>query len=48
MVSTKHANFLINNGNATFLDMMMLIEMIKYDAKTKLNLEMKCEWEIIE
>lgn len=48
MVSTKHANFLINNGNATFLDMMMLIEMIKYDAKTKLNIEMKCEWEIIE
>lgn len=48
LVSTKHANFLINNGNARFIDMIMLIQMIRYDAKNKLGIDLECEWEILQ
>lgn len=47
-VSTKHANFIINNGNAKFIDMITLIQMIKYDAKNKLNIDLEIEWEILQ
>lgn len=47
-VSSKHANFIVNAGNATFDDMMSLVKMIKFDANNKLNIEMECEWEILE
>lgn len=43
-VSEKHANFLINEGNATFEDMMALIDKIKTEAKIKLNIDLNCEW----
>lgn len=48
MVSNKHANFIINSGNAKFLDMITLIQMIKYDAKNKLGINLECEWEILQ
>lgn len=47
-VSEKHANFIINDQDATFLDMITLIQMITYDAKKKLNVSMECEWEILQ
>lgn len=43
-VSEKHANFLINEGNASFEDMIALIEKIQTEAKTKLNIDLYCEW----
>ena len=45
-VSTKHANFLINNGNASFKDMCQLISKIKKQAK-KYNYNLELEIEII-
>ena len=48
MVSDKHANFIINYDNASFLDIITLIKMIEYDAKTKLNIDLECEWEILQ
>lgn len=48
MVSTKHANFIINYDNASFLDVIALIKMIEYDAQTKLNINLECEWEILQ
>ena len=47
MVSTNHSNYIINNGNATYNDMITLINTIKQEAKEKLNIELECEWEII-
>lgn len=48
MVSDKHANFIINYDNASFLDIITLIKMIEYDAKIKLNIDLECEWEILQ
>lgn len=47
-VSCKHANFLINQGNATFDDMCKLINKIKASAINKCGINLECEWEIIE
>ncbi len=47
-VSNKHANFLINTGNATFMDMITLINMIKYDVYKEYKIQLDCEWEIID
>lgn len=47
MVSTNHSNYIINNGNATYNDMITLLNIIKKEAKEKLNIELECEWEII-
>ncbi len=47
-VSCKHANFLINRCNASFKDMFNLICKIKEAAKDKCNINLDCEWEIIE
>lgn len=47
-VNELHANFIENLGNATFNDIMYLINIIKLEAKEKLNIDMECEWEIIE
>lgn len=48
MVSKKHTNYLINIKDATYDNMMELVNQIKQDAKDKLNIELKCEWEILE
>ena len=47
-VSNKHANFIINNGNATFDDIYTLIKNIKAKAKEKLNIDLEYEWKILE
>lgn len=48
MVSSHHTNYIINKGNATFNDMIELINKIKEDAKEKLNIILECEWEIVK
>lgn len=47
-VSEKHANFIINTGNATGEDIEKLINEIKEKVKEKYNIELKCEQEIVE
>lgn len=47
-ISNKHANFIINKNNATFKDMINLINKIKDDALNKYNIKLECEWEILE
>ncbi len=47
-VSEKHANFIINNGNATGEDIKELITKIKNDVKKKYNVELKVEQEFVE
>ena len=44
-VSSLHANFLINNGNATSLDIEMLGEEIREKVKRKFNI--KLSWELV-
>ena len=47
-VSEKHANFIINNGNATGEDIKKLINEIKDKIKEKYNIELKVEQEFVE
>lgn len=47
-VSEKHANFIINKGNATGEDIKELINEIKGKVKEKYNIDLKCEQEIVE
>jgi len=46
-VSTKHANFIINKGNATGKDIIELIEKIQKEIKEKENIELKLEQIIV-
>lgn len=48
MVSFKHANFIINDGNAKVEDVIKLIEKIKKDVKEKYNVDLVLEQEIIK
>ena len=48
MVSTKHANFIINVGGATGSDIKALITEIKDKVKKKYNIELKVEQEFVE
>jgi len=47
-VSEKHANFIINNGNATGEEIKELINEIKNKVKDKYNIELKVEQEFVE
>ncbi len=47
-VSLKHANFIINNGDASSEDVINLINLIKKEAKDKLNIEFETEVEIFK
>ena len=47
-VSEKHANFIINTGNAKGEDIKKLIKNIKTKIKDKYNIELKVEQEFIE
>lgn len=47
-VSEKHANFIINDGNATGEEIKQLINDIKERIKEKYNIELKVEQEFIE
>ena len=48
MVSNKHANFIINNGNATPEDIIKLINEIKDTIKKNYNIDLVLEQEIIK
>ena len=48
MVSEKHANFIINVGNANGSDIKELIDEIKNKVKDKYNIDLKVEQEIVE
>jgi len=47
-VSTKHANFIINTGNATASDVKELIEKIKTAVHKKTNQQLQCEVKYID
>ena len=47
-VSTKHANFIINKGNAKGEDIVSLIEKIQKEIKEKNNIELKLEQIIVK
>lgn len=47
-VSTKHANFIVNNGNASGKDIVELINKIKKEVKMNYNVELKLEQIIVE
>lgn len=46
-VSTKHANFIVNKGNATGRDIVELINKIQKEIKEKENIELKLEQIIV-
>lgn len=48
MVSMKHANFIINNGNATGEDIIELIKKVKKEIKKVYNIDLVLEQEIIK
>lgn len=48
MVSNIHANFIINNGQATQEDIVALINIIKKEVKSNYNVDLVLEQEIIE
>ena len=47
-ISEKHANFIINDGNATGEDVMKLIEEVKKQVKEKYEVDLILEQEIIK
>lgn len=46
-VSKKHSGFIINRGNASFNDVLELIEQVKSAVKEKTGYQLECEPEII-
>ena len=47
-ISTKHANFFVNKGNASFNEMNSLINFVKKNVKDKTGINIKLEIKIIE
>lgn len=47
-VSNKHANFIVNTGNATSNDIKNLIKLVKEEVKKKFNIDLVLEQEIID
>ena len=47
-ISEKHCNFLINKGNATFKDMLNLIQFIEKNVEAKTGVKLETEIEIID
>lgn len=47
MISPKHANFIVNKGNATAGDIISLIELTKQRVKEKTGIELECEVKIL-
>ncbi len=46
-ISTKHANFIVNTGNAKASDVLQLIELVKKEVKQKLRYELETEISVI-
>jgi len=47
MVSDRHANFIVNLGNATFKDVTGLVELIRSEVDKKFGIKLETEIEII-
>lgn len=47
-ISEKHANFIINKGNATGKDILKLIDRVKKEVKNKYNIELTLEQIVIK
>ena len=47
MISDKHANFIINTGNATSSDIKWLIDHVKEKVKEKYHVDLKVEQEFV-
>ena len=47
-VSNKHANFIVNTGNATSNDIKNLIKLIKDEVKKEFKIDLVLEQEIID
>ena len=47
-MSDKHANFIINKGNATSEDVIKLIEIIKDKVKQEFNVDLELEQVIVK
>jgi UDP-N-acetylmuramate dehydrogenase len=47
-ISEKHANFIVNIGNATSSDIVELIHLIQKEVKEKYDIDLKCEQEIVK
>ncbi len=47
-ISELHGNFIVNDNNATFKDVMELINYIKESVKTTYNIILETEVEIIK
>ncbi len=47
-ISLKHANFIINNGDAKSEDVINLINLVKKEAKEKMNIDFETEVEIFK
>ena len=47
MVSTKHANFIVNNGNATANDVLELVRKIQKTVKDRKNIELNLEVKLV-
>ena len=47
-VSEKHANFIVNVGNAKGKDIVKLIKKVKKEVKNKYNVNLKLEQIIID
>lgn len=48
LISPKHANFIVNNGNATAKDVICLIELIKKTIKENYSIDLVTEQEIVK
>jgi UDP-N-acetylmuramate dehydrogenase len=46
-ISTKHANWIVNNGNATAADVRGLIELARDEVRRRYSLELECEVELL-
>jgi len=47
MVSTRHANFIVNTGGAKCSDVVEIIDMVKSRVKSEFGIELKTEIEIV-
>jgi UDP-N-acetylmuramate dehydrogenase len=46
-ISEKHANFIINLGNAKAIDVLSLIDLIKEEVKNKFDLNLELEIKVV-
>ena len=48
IISSKHANFFINKGNASYKDMKKLIDYVKESVKNKTGVNLDLEIILVE